>query len=181
MPGSESNIIPLRLRQGDLTPEKRERLSHFVELYGTDLRRYLRRALSNKDDIEDIYQETFCRVLEDNRAEVLENPGGFLQRIARNIIIDRYRKQKRQSDSQSKGLGEIGEYPQEDTFLDFGEMTSAYQEALAELPERRRQVFLMCRYDGLSNVEIAKSLGISVRMVQKHLVKALAHFHGRLR
>lgn len=181
MSSPESNIIPLRFRQGDLSPEDRESLARFIESHGGDLRRYLQRTLSRQEDVEDVFQETFCRVLEDKRAETLENPGAFLHRTARNIVIDRYRKQKLQLDSLSKGLGEIGDYPQEDTFLEFGEMSSAYQEALAELPERCRQVFLLCRYDGLTNAEVAQLLGISMRMVQKHLVRALTHFHSRLR
>lgn len=181
MSNSESNIIQLRFRQSGLSAENRNKLDRFVQSYGSELRRYLQRTLSKQEDIEDVFQETFCRVLEDERADSLENPAAFLQRTARNIVIDRYRRNRLQLESATKGLGEIGDYPQEDTFLDFGEMSSAYLEALAELPERCRQVFLMCRHDGLSNAEIAKNLGISMRMVQKHLVKALAHFHNRLR
>ena len=58
-------------------------------------------------------------------------------------------------------------------YLDFGAATPVAPEVLEAMPERRREVFELSRFKGLSHAEIASSLGLSVRTVEKHLELAL--------
>ena len=53
------------------------------------------------------------------------------------------------------------------------ELSDRINRALADLPERQRQVFVMSRFEGRSNAEIARGLGISVRTVETHITAAL--------
>ena len=53
-------------------------------------------------------------------------------------------------------------------------------EAVNELPPRCREVFLLSRFDDLSNGQIAERLGISRNMVEKHVIKAMVHCRRRL-
>jgi RNA polymerase sigma-70 factor (ECF subfamily) len=52
--------------------------------------------------------------------------------------------------------------------------------ALAELPPRRRAIFIAARVDGVSHEEIAQRLGLSRTMVQKELRRAISHCLDRL-
>lgn len=53
-------------------------------------------------------------------------------------------------------------------------------QAVAELPERTREIFRLNRLEGLTHAEVARQLGISDSSVQKHLSKALAYVMQRL-
>ncbi len=175
-----SNIIPLRGKNVP-HPDGREAWAELLESqYRQGLRRYLQRLAKSGDDVDDIVQETFFRALQGDRLANVSNPGAFLFKTAHNLYIDRYRKQKLEQGFAQQETGFTSSVP-EDVEMHYSEMVLAYQHALAELPERCRQVFLLRRYDGLSNSEIAETLNISMRMVQKHLVKALEHFQRRLR
>jgi RNA polymerase sigma-70 factor (ECF subfamily) len=54
------------------------------------------------------------------------------------------------------------------------------QQAIAELPPRCKQVFLLHKFEHHSHAAIAEMLGISVNMVEKHVMRALAHCRQRL-
>lgn len=180
MPRKTTNIIPFQSHEIDSDVNDND-FGGLISRYGDGLRGYLRKSLPTDGDIEDIVQEVFCRVLEYEKLGPVRNPSAFLYRTARNILVDRYRKRNTQTDAQEKISYELGASSQEDTFLEYNEMVMAFKEALNDLPAKCRQVFLMRRRDGLSNSEIAEVLGISSRMVQKHMIKALEHFQGRLR
>jgi RNA polymerase sigma-70 factor (ECF subfamily) len=53
--------------------------------------------------------------------------------------------------------------------------------ALAELKPKTREIFLLNRLDGLSYTQIAVRFGISPSAIEKHMIKALAHLHKRLK
>ena len=55
------------------------------------------------------------------------------------------------------------------------------REALAELPERQREAFVLCRFDGLTQEDVAARMQISRRMVVKHLSRAVAYCEVRVR
>ena len=46
---------------------------------------------------------------------------------------------------------------------------------LDELPERTRQVFVLCRVEGIRQKNVARRLGVSVSAVEKHMIRAIAH------
>jgi len=56
----------------------------------------------------------------------------------------------------------------------------ALEAAITALPPKCRTVFLLSRIEGLSNAEVAKRCGISVKMVEKHLAKAIVACRARV-
>lgn len=60
------------------------------------------------------------------------------------------------------------------------DLRQALEVALAELSPRARAIFLMRRFDEMGTGDIARTLGISPRMVQKHLTHAVSHLYDRL-
>lgn len=73
------------------------------------------------------------------------------------------------------GLG-----PAQEDGCHLADLEHAYGRALAELPPRCREAFVMRRHDELATPDVADRLSISHRMVQKYIARATSHLHDRL-
>lgn len=140
------------------------------------LLRYARRMLPASESAEDVVHDIFYRILRYPEPLSLRNPQAFLMTMARNTVIDRLRKIK---------AAPVFTERDEELFtlhhkMDHPEMMVAVERAIAELPESCRRVLILKRFHGLDTPAIARSMGISARMVQKHLAKAMAHLYDRL-
>lgn len=157
-------------------PEPGERVLEWYEMHRAQLLRYARRVLGSLEGAEDVVQDVFYRLLRQDDLHGLRNPRAFLMTAARHAAIDRLRKQRPQVDitvaEESLSPGEAA--------LDGAETITAMGRALDALPERCRQAFVLRRFKGLDTSEVAQLLGISPRMVQKHITAALRHFEEHL-
>jgi len=80
-----------KLQSGDFQP-----IEVLMDRYGRDLIHYLASILNNREKAEDVFQETWSRVLQSIRRFDLKQPfGPWLFRIARNLAYDELRKEKR--------------------------------------------------------------------------------------
>lgn len=135
---------------------------------------FFRRRVGVIDDVSDLVQETFLRLLRAGVSRELDNPRAYLHRIAWNLLNDRWKRSRRQGPCES--LDEDVAVPVEadqDQRLEAAELMEAYRAAVANLPTRTREVFVLQRRDGLSYKEIAERLGIGVRTVEWHVAQAL--------
>lgn len=124
----------------------------------------------------DLVQEVFVRAAGSGAAERLRNPAAFLGRIARNLLIDRHRRGA--TGTVTVCLDERRDLaipPTQSWNIEACDLLQVYEEALANLSEKTRTVFLMHRVDELSYRDIHERLGISVATVEYHMMKALAH------
>lgn len=107
----------------------------------------------------------------------LANPAAFLQRIARNLLIDRARKRARDNVVvfPFEEERDIARPAEQEWGLEAADLLKLYEAAIDDLPEKTRRVFLMHRVDELSYRDIHRKLGISIATVEYHMIKALAH------
>jgi RNA polymerase sigma-70 factor (ECF subfamily) len=120
----------------------------------------------------DIAQDTFLRVWE-KQIKIEENKKkALLLKIAGDLFISNYRKSKTALQFKLTVKKEIFDQTPEDQ-LQFEELKQKYEEALARLSEKQRTVFLMSRMEGLKYHEIATTLNISVKAVEKRMKNAL--------
>ena len=133
---------------------------------------FLRRFLSRQQDIEDVAQEAYLKAYSSEQSQKIDHPKTYLFTIAKNIAINELSKKS------NKIVGYIEECktlpPQESSAtveneLEAQQSLGVYCEAVAALPDKCRRVFLLRRMHGLKQQEIADTLGISLRMVEKHL------------
>jgi len=120
----------------------------------------------------DVAQETFLKIWEKQLQPDVKNIKGLLLKIAGDIFISRYRREKLALDfSMTFKHGILDDSPEDQ--MQFKELKSRYEQALKILPENQRTVFLMSRMDGLKYHEIAGQLGLSVKAVEKRMNLAL--------
>jgi len=144
------------------------------------LLRYLSRQVGH-DLAPDIVQEVFLRASSSPQIRHLQNPGGFLHRIARNILIDRARRRKCRIVTLPliEGIDAPSAAEQEEAFA-ARDLRAALENALSDLPERTRIIFTMHRFEEMAYRDIQRELDISLAAVEYHMMRALAHVRATL-
>jgi RNA polymerase sigma-70 factor (ECF subfamily) len=158
-------------------------LAQVLDRFWAPLVSYARRILPDGDEAEDIVQETMVR-LWDRRAEWTPSQQlqGFLYRITRNLALNEQKRARVRSQWISRSSQEPPNRPP--TPLDLAErvqLRETLEEAIASLPPRRREVFILARYHGHSYREIAEIMDISPQTVANHMTAALEELRVRLR
>lgn len=158
-----------------------EGLDEIYRAHGPGLLSYLRRYAGN-DAASDLMHDVFVRLAGSPRRDGLANPGGFLRRIAQNLLIDRARKHKRDNVVlfPLQEEHDAASAPEQENGLAANDLLRTYERAVEAMPEKTRRVFLLRRVDGLSYREIHERLGIEVATVDYHMVKALRYLSDAL-
>jgi len=149
------------------------------------LRAYLiRRFPLLKSEMDDLIQETYLRILKAKRLGKDGLNRAYLFVIARNAGIDLFRRRK------MIPINDIAEIDRLTVVMDgpnAAESASHRQEleilstAIASLPTRCREIFVLRRFEGYSHQEIARRLGITENTVNAHLVTAMLKIRAHLR
>lgn len=157
-------------------------LAALMERYWRPMVAFALDKMRGQDAAEDLVQEAFVRVWERRRQLRPDaSPRAYLYRVLRNLITDEFRRrQMRERFSWFKSFGEPAEVPSPAANLEAGEFASAADKAIAALPERRRDVFVLAHLHGLSYREVAETLGITPRTVANHMSLALAQLREAL-
>jgi RNA polymerase sigma-70 factor (ECF subfamily) len=159
------------LKQDDLHAFEEMYDRHFIPLLNTAFKR-----LQSKEDALEIVQDLFVTLyFKRKQIEHPHNPGGYLQTMLRNKIIDRFREQlvrKKHIYHFQQMKPEAAPDAPEDR-MDVKMLEQKIHSVIEQLPDKCREVFLLSRFDNLSHQAIAEKLNISVSTVEKHIVKAL--------
>ena len=176
----------------EMTMEQDQRISEAIEREQTRLRNFIRRRVPDQEDAEDILQEVFYELIEAYRLmKPVERVSAWLFTVARNRITDLFRKQKPQSLSEPVGAREEGdEFVLEDLLPSAdagpeaayarGVLLDALDEALEELPQEQRDVFIAHEFEGRNFKELAEETGISLNTLLTRKHYAVLHLRRRL-
>lgn len=135
------------------------------------LRSFIRKNVANAGDADDILQDVFYEFVSAYRLpEPLEQVGAWLYRVARNRIIDRFRKQKQEvsfdleEDEDAQWLESILSIESETpaTLYERKQLVEQVVAALNELPVEQRQVFIAHELDGKSFKQMAAETGVAM-------------------
>jgi RNA polymerase sigma-70 factor (ECF subfamily) len=141
------------------------------------LTRFFRRRLRNSDDVPDLVQEVFARLAHVSLDAPLRKPEAYLQRMARNLLFDRGRSLAARAAARQVPLDDAAcpsVAPTQSHGIEAEQLQRLYEQAVAALPARTRDIFLMHRRDEQSYKQIAGDLGISLGAVEYHIGRALA-------
>lgn len=132
------------------------------------------RVTGNASDAEDVMQTVFMRLMKRETGSV-ENPESYLRRAAVNASIDLIRERQK---ANSVPLDEafLSSHGTPSVKPEMGELKDSLRKALAQLDERQSVMFTMRFFDGYSNQEIAKMMGMS----QVHVAVILHRVKAKL-
>ncbi|MFV0553376.1 MAG: RNA polymerase sigma factor [Mangrovibacterium sp.] len=134
----------------------------------------------NTELASDMAQDVFMKLWEKRAQLSKQNLKSLLYKMANDLVISNYRKDAtRQSFEQNMRFSAEESLSPADE-LSFKELASSYAEALEQMPETQRVVFLMSRNDELKYAEIAECLGIGTKAVEKRMHGALKHLKTKL-
>jgi RNA polymerase sigma factor (sigma-70 family) len=176
-----------------MTAEQDHRISEILAREQSRLRNFIRRRVADEGDAEDILQDVFYELVEAYRLmKPVEQAGAWLYRVARNRIIDRFRKKKPVVFADTGGVSEDGEMlrledllPSPDAGPDAAYARSVLlqelEEAVDELPQEQREVFVGHEVEGYSFKELSARTGVSVNTLLSRKHYAVLHLRQRLR
>lgn len=175
-----------------MTTEQDRRISETVAGERARLRNFIRKRVADEADAEDILQDVFYEFVQAYRLmKPIEQAGAWLFRVARNRIIDLFRKRKTDALRKEPAVAEEGESFNLEDLLpspDAGPeaafarnlLLAELDNALEELPEEQREVFIAHEIEGRSFKELSTETGISVNTLLSRKHYAVLHLRRRL-
>ncbi len=151
-------------------------------MFSDALPRMRRMGVGHAADGEDIVQDACMRLLARHQSVPIEHPLRYLFQVARNLLIDRRRAQARAGKWFDDGVDPeaVGADPLDpERILAGKQKLDVVIEAIEALPPRCREAFDLHRFEGLSYAVVARRMGISTSMVEKHIGAAMARL-GRV-
>jgi RNA polymerase sigma factor (sigma-70 family) len=175
-----------------MTGEQDGRISAAVEQEQARLRAFIRRRVPDQGDAEDILQDVFYELVHAYRLlQPIEQVGAWLFRVARNRITDRFRKKQSVSSSDLQAISEDGKTLSLEDLLPSSDAgpEAAYArsllfdelgDALDELPNEQRLVFVAHEIEGLTFKQIAAETGVGVNTLLSRKRYAVLYLRQRL-
>ncbi|TAF67347.1 MAG: RNA polymerase sigma factor [Cytophagales bacterium] len=164
-----------------------QKSNHFIQTirqYGRKLLAFIRNKIVNKEEAEDILQEVWYQMSRLEDWEEIDSLSGWLYKVARNKITDTYRKKKHpMEDIDQVGFEELWFDDEWDTTVgnDLKELFwQTLQEALEELPEKQRQVFVWNELEDMTLQEIADMTQENLKTIISRKGYAVKHLRKKL-
>ena len=154
------------------------------------LLRYIAASCRDASLAEDIIQDLYVKLSALETEPVVDNPSGYLFRMANNIYLNRLRALKSgrtrdhawQSTSfESVGADAIADEPSPESRISGRQQMQRLKAAIEALPERTQAIFRLHKLDGLTQAQVAARLEISISSVEKHLASALKTLTAQVR
>lgn len=155
-------------------PEMTRWFAKEVQPHEAALRGWLRSRYPTLSDRDDVVQESYMRLWRAKSRGPVNSPRAMLFVIARNLVLNHYRQLKRNGD-----VGEMDVSEVLDEGADVSDQIARKQEyqllneAIQALPEKCREVFVLRRFYGMSQKDIAARMGIAEKTVEAQNFKAI--------
>lgn len=157
-------------------------IDEIFALYHIRIFRFSMAYLKNENDAYDIVQDVFVKIWESRLSLKADtNFDAFIFTIAKNTVLSLFRKrlsEQKYLDYLSQNASPNSHDTEEQT--DYAFLRQKYEQLVAALPLKRKEIFLLSREQGLTNKEIALRQGVSEKTVEDHITKALAYLKKQL-
>ncbi|MEL1263045.1 RNA polymerase sigma factor [Pseudoxanthomonas putridarboris] len=157
---------------------QRDAFDAALALHRNEVMQYLRKRLGDQDAAADLTQEALSRMMKYRDSGRIDDHRLMLFRIANNLLLEHHRTRQRHRADSHYSLEDTGplrapDPPVEVTIDARQAIDTLLKRTITQLPPKCRLAFMLSRFDGMSYPQIAEEMGISVKMVEKHITKAL--------
>lgn len=164
-----------------MTDERQKaRISAWVRRWNFDLTRFAERRIRSRADAQDLAQEVYLRLLRTSTIDLIAEPQAYLYRMASNVATEWRMRARERKPHSSDALETLLETRTPEIRLDQEEDQARLQDALAGLDVMARAVIFLKLREDMTNEEIAAHLGITRRMVKRHLAIGYAELRARM-
>lgn len=159
-----------------ITSERAKWLADHVLPHEPSLRSWLASKRLHGIDTDDIVQETYALLAGLESVDAIRHVKAYMFKTAYSVILGQVRRANIVSISTIDDIGQLAgadEAPLPDIQVSDRQELQRLSEAIASLPPRRREVFVLRKIHGLKQHEVAQKLGVSVGTVEKQMQKSL--------
>jgi len=143
---------------------------------------FARRYVSDKSTAEELVQDLFCK-LWDRRSQLHINTSfnSYLYKSVTNYCLNYYRDLEIEKKIIINHVDNIEDLPGNSDFEQDTDLHEKINRALLELPEKRREIFELSRFEGLKYHEIAKKLNLNIKTVETQMARSLEFLRSNLK
>lgn len=166
---NEINILINKMKTGD-----RESFNQIFRRYYSPLVRFCVRFVADSDTAAEIVQDLFVKLWAGReKLAVSSSFDSYLLRSVRNSAITYINKERSHAETNLRIYRDDSDANDPSETLQSNNLENSYRKVLATMPEKRREVFLASRFDGLKYAEIANKFGMSQKTVEAHMSAAI--------
>lgn len=171
------NIQIEKMKAGD-----RESFNQVFRRYYSPMVRFCIRYVADSDIASEIVQDLFVK-LWSNREKISFNTSfeSYMMTSVRNSALTYINKERSHAEANLRIYSEESDNTDPSETLQSNNLEESYRKILKDMPEKRREVFLASRYDGLKYSEIAEKLGISQKTVEAQMSAAIKQLKDGLK
>ena len=177
MSENQYNILIERMKGGD-----REAFNQLFRRFYPPLVRFGIRFVADADLSAEIVQDLFVK-LWSNHEKLSFNTSfeSYMLTSVRNAAITYINKERSHAEANLRVYTEDSDATDPSETLQSNNLEESYRQVLKTMPEKRREVFLASRFEGLKYSEIAEKLGLSQKTVEAHMSAAIKQLREGLK
>ena len=177
MDENELNSLIGKMKQGD-----RESFNQIFRRYYAPLVRFCVRFVADADMAAEIVQDLFVKLWSSREKLVFTSSfESYMLRSVRNAAITYINKERAHAETNLAIYGDDSDANDPSETLQSNNLEASYRKILATMPEKRREVFLASRFEGLKYAEIGEKLGLSTKTVEAHMSAAIKQLREGLK
>lgn len=159
-----------------------------IKRYRRELHRFLMRRLRRPQDVEDLAQEVYLRLLRLDENKVVLKPLAYLYGISSHVLADYHLEIEQEREHVTVDSDAVEEWEDDvahdhklnypDVLADRINLQQQLEEFLSQLPPTHAAVLVAHKRDGMSYDEVAEKFGLSIHTVEKYVTQAKARIRA---
>jgi RNA polymerase sigma-70 factor (ECF subfamily) len=170
----ESPKSTIAAEHAESTDQRSKLFNNLFREHNRSLMRFLVTRLRSVQEARDVAQEAYVRLLQLHEPGAVSLLRSYLFRTAANLAVDRLRRRAVRERASVELFDELSEQGMPERAAMARQEYDLVRAAIASLPAKTREAFVLRIIDGVPALEVARRMGLKERMVREHVARALA-------